>query len=357
MNSLQPKFMDDPKLFVKHSTTLRVIGEFKGRQDILLGVETEALQTLRKLAIIESTESSNRLEGIVTTHERIKDIVLKSSAPRNRSEQEIAGYRDALHNIHENWLTMDINTHIIKELHNTIYRFLPLEGGEWKKTDNVILEKYTDGSMRVRFRPVSVEKTPAAMENLILAYQDAINSGMEPLLVIPLSILDFLCIHPFSDGNGRVARLLTLLLLYKAGYQVGKFISLERIFESSKESYYEILEASSIGWHDGNHNIIPWTTYFWGVMIAAYKEFEDRVGSIKRTYGSKTEMIQQAVERKISPFSISEIEDECPGISRVMIKTVLRRMRDEGKIRSIGVGRGAKWVRISSRNMKKNEGL
>lgn len=298
------------------------------------------------MALIESTESSNRLEGIVTTHDRIKDIVLRSSSPRSRSEQEIAGYRDALQDIHENWEMMDINTSLIKELHKTIYRFLPVEGGEWKKTENVILERYMDGTMRVRFQPVSVEDTPLAMENLVLAYQDAINSGKEPLIVIPLSILDLLCIHPFSDGNGRIARLLTLLMLYKAGYQVGKFISLERIFEETKRSYYQTLEASSTGWHEGDHDIVPWTTFFWGVMIAAYKEFEERAGSIKRDYGSKTEMIRQAVERKRDSFSISEIVDECPGISRPMIKYVLGRMQDEGKIRSTGVGRGAKWVKV-----------
>ena len=348
MNSLMPKFIENPNLYMGNSATLRVIGEFKGRQDIFLKLEADALETLRNLAIIESTESSNRLEGIVTTHKRVCDIVLRSSEPRNRSEQEIAGYRDALEHIHENWKTMEVNIHSIKLLHSMIYKFLPVEAGSWKQTENVIMEKYADGSMRVRFQPVSVEKTPDAMENLILGYQDAINSGKEPLVIIPLTILDFLCIHPYSDGNGRMARLLTLLLLYKAGYYVGKYISLERIFESSKQSYYDTLEASSVGWHKSEQDIVPWTTYFWGVMIAAYKEFESRAGSIKKSYGSKTELIHQAIDRKYAPFSISEIQNECPGISRVMIKTVLRKMRDEGVIRSTGVGRGAKWVKVET---------
>ncbi|MGA1819374.1 MAG: Fic family protein [Thermoplasmatota archaeon] len=240
---------------------------------------------------------------------------------------------------------MEMDIHTIKLLHSMIYKFLPGEGGNWKETENVILERYQNGKIRVRFKPVSVENTPEEMDHLILSYQDLISSDKEPLIIIPLTILDFLCIHPFSDGNGRMARLLTLLLLYKAGYQVGKYVSLERIFEESKESYYETLESSSWGWHDGNQNIVPWTTYFWGVLIASYKEFEERTRNIKKYYGSKTELILQAVERKTGPFSISDIQRECPGISRVMVKTGLRKMRDEGAIRSTGVGRGAKWVK------------
>jgi len=345
MNSLRPKFIEDPILHVGNPATLRALGEFKGRQDRFLESETESLETLRELALIESTESSNRLEGIITTYKRMYDIVLRSSAPRNRSEQEIAGYRDALNHVHENWKTMEMDIHTIKLLHSMIYKFLPGGGGNWKETENVILERYQDGRIRVRFKPVSVENTPEEMDDLILSYQDVISSGKEPLIIIPLTILDFLCIHPFSDGNGRMARLLTLLLLYKAGYHVGKYISLERIFEESKESYYETLESSSWGWHDGNQNIVPWTTYFWGILIAAYKEFEERTSNIKKYYGSKTELILQAVERKTGPFSISDIQRECPGISRVMIKTVLRKLRDNGKIKSTGVGRGAKWVK------------
>ena len=347
MNSLIPKFIENPEIYVGNSSTFRFIGEFKGRQDIILKTEADSLETLREMALIESTESSNRLEGIVTTHKRVCDIVLRSSTPRNRSEQEIAGYRDALEHIHENWKTMEMNIDTIKLLHNMIYKFLPVEGGNWKQTENVIMERYADGTMRVRFQPVSVEETPGEMEHLILGYQDAINSGNEPLVIIPLTILDFLCIHPFSDGNGRMARLITLLLLYKAGYHVGKYISMERIFEGSKQSYYDTLEASSTGWHESEQNIVPWVTYFWGVLIAAYKEFEERAGSIKRNYGSKTELIHQAIDRMYAPFSISDVENECSGISRDMIKLVIRRMRDDGLIRSTGVGRGAKWVKIN----------
>jgi Fic family protein len=227
LNSLDPKFIDDPDLYSGNSATLRKLGEFKGKQDFLLDSKGDSLFTLKELALIESTESSNRLEGIITTHKRVQEIVLKSSAPRNRSEQEIAGYRDALNHVHENWNDLDFNTHTIKQLHRMIYRLLPEDGGSWKERENVILEKYSDGKIRVRFKPVSVENTPEEMESLILNYQDSTNSGIEPLVLIPLTILDFLCIHPFSDGNGRIARLLTLLLLYKAGYYVGRYISLD----------------------------------------------------------------------------------------------------------------------------------
>jgi Fic family protein len=184
------------------------------------------------------------------------------------------------------------------------------------------------------------------MELLVEQYQESILEGGDPLIIIPFAVFDFLCIHPFQDGNGRISRLLTLLLLYHAGYKVGRYISVERIFEDSKEGYYETLEASSSGWHDGEHDIMPWLTYFWGVLIRTYKEFEERVGVITTGRGSKTEQIELAVKRKVGPFAISEIENECPGISRDMIRYVLRKMRDADHIRSLGIGRKAKWIKI-----------
>jgi Fic family protein len=347
MNSLSRDYLEKIKFDSTHAASLRVIGEFKGKQELFNRQSPEALESLKSLAVIESTESSNRLEGIVADRERVQAIVKKSTTPRGRSEQEIAGYRDALSLIHESWKALPFTVNVIKQLHSVMYRYLPEAGGKWKEEDNVIIEEFPDGSTRVRFHPVSVEDTPKAMELLIERYNDAVRDGRDPLVIVPLTIFDFLCIHPFKDGNGRMARLLTLLLLYHSGYHVGKYISIERIYEENKESYYETLEMSSQGWHEKKHDIMPWLSYFWGILIRAYKEFEERVGTIITGRGSKKEQIMLAVKRKIGPFAISDIEKECPGISRDMIRHILHYMRDEGKIRSTGIGRNAKWVKVS----------
>src|SRR3990167_5898188 len=318
------------KFSQEQGATLRALGEHRGRQDLFFKQAPEALESLRQVAIIESSESSNRLEGITAPHHRIEALVLKKTTPKNRSEQELAGYRDA-----------------ILQIHSMLYRYMPNDGGRWKMTDNEIVEKNPDGKIvRVRFKPTAAVATPFAMEALTKNYNQSIhNWRQEPLIVVPLAILDFLCIHPFTDGNGRTARLLTLLLLYHFDYQVGKYISLERIFEESKESYYETLEYCSQGWHENKQDVMPWLNYFWGALIRAYKEFEERVGTIRTGRGSKTDQIKEAIGRKIKPFAISDLEAECPNISRDMIRNVLRQLRDEGIILPQGRGRAAKWIK------------
>ncbi|HAH08079.1 MAG TPA: cell filamentation protein Fic [Elusimicrobia bacterium] len=347
MKSLDIRYLNRLHFSAEQASSLKRIGECKGRQDLFVRQTPEALETLKQVALIESSESSNRLEGIVAPHERVEALVKKSTNPRNRPEQEIAGYRDALSLIHESAEHMPFTENVILQLHATIHRYLPVDGGKWKKNDNAIVEKNPDGTVRrIRFDPVKATATPDAMAALVCEYQfQADLVGSEPLIIVPATILDFLCIHPFSDGNGRTARLLTLLLLYHFDYQVGRYISLERIFEESKESYYETLEASSQGWHEGKHDLMPWMDYFWGTLIKAYREFEVRVGSIKTGRGSKTDQIRQAVERKLGPFAISDIESDCPGISRDMVRVVLRQLRDDGVILAQGKGRGAKWIR------------
>jgi Fic family protein len=301
------------------------------------------------VAIIESSESSNRLEGITAPRPRLEAIIFKDSRPSNRSEQEIAGYRDALALIHESAEHMDFSVNVILQLHSMIYRYLPSEGGRWKTVDNHIVERNPDGSVgRVRFEPVPAFSTPQAMDDLVTRYRHAVDiDTVEPLVAVPAAVFDFLCIHPFRDGNGRSARLLTLLLLYHFGYDVGRYISLERIFEESRETYYDTLEASSQGWHEGTHDIHPWLRYFWGVLLRAYREFEERVGTITTSRGAKSAHIRRVIDRKVGPFAISDVEAECPGISRDMIRVVLRRLRDQGVLRLEGRGRGAKWVVIT----------
>jgi Fic family protein len=347
MNTLQPNYLQKIAFTAEDASTIQKIGEYKGKQALFSQQTPEILDSLRLVAIIESSESSNRLEGITAPRKRVEAIVKQSSMPANRSEQEIAGYRDALALIHESASHMQFSINVILQLHSMIYRYLPSDGGRWKTTDNQIVERNSDGSIRrVRFDPVSAFDTPGAMDRLVESYNQAIKPlSVEPLVVVPAVVFDFLCIHPFLDGNGRVARLITLMLLYHFDYQVGRFISLERIFEESKDTYYESLEKSSRNWHESRHDIKPWLSYFWGVILRAYGEFEERVGTITKGRGSKTVHIQRVIDRKTGPFSISEIEAECSGISRDMIRVVLRKLRDEGILRLEGRGRGSRWVK------------
>ena len=347
MNTLQPNYLQKIAFTAEDASTIQKIGEYKGKQALFSQQTPEILDSLRQVAIIESSESSNRLEGITAPRKRVEAIVKQSSMPANRSEQEIAGYRDALALIHDSAAHMQFSINVILQFHSMIYRYLPSDGGRWKTTDNQIVERNSDGSIRrVRFDPVSAFDTPGAMDRLVESYNQAIKPiSVEPLVAVPAVVFDFLCIHPFLDGNGRVTRLITLMLLYHFDYQVGRFISLERIFEESKDTYYESLEKSSRNWHESRHDIKPWLRYFWGVILRAYGEFEERVGTITKGRGSKTVHIQRVIDRKTGPFSISEIEAECSGISRDMIRVVLRKLRDEGILRLEGRGRGSRWVK------------
>lgn len=346
MHSLDENFLKSLTFTADQLTILRTIGEYQGKQELYFKQSPEILKGLQQVAIIESSESSNRLEGITAPHHRIAELITQDTMPKDRSEQEIAGYRDSLNLIHQSAKHMPFSINVVLQLHSWIYRYLPNPGGQWKTTDNEITEIHPDGKKRVRFIPSNAFETPSAMENLMKGYRMSIEEWrVEPLIVIPATILDFLCIHPFRDGNGRTARLLTLLLLYHFDYQVGRYISLERIFEESKESYYETLEKSSQAWHQGKHNLMPWMTYFWGVLLRAYKEFEGRVGTLTTGKGSKAQHISMTIENMIGPFSISDIERACPSVSRDTIRLVLRQLRDEGSIIPQGKGRSAKWIR------------
>lgn len=346
MHSLTTEYLKALAFSSKEASTLRMIGEYQGKQELYFKQSPEILKGLQQVAVIESSESSNRLEGITAPHHRIADLVLKNTTPTDRSEQEIAGYRDALQLIHQSATHMPFSLNIILQLHTWLYRYLPTPGGQWKKSDNEITEIHPDGKKRVRFIPSTAFDTPRSMEALAERYKTSIEEWhQEPLIIIPAVILDFLCIHPFRDGNGRTARLLTLLLLYHFDYQVGRYISLERIFEESKETYYETLEKSSQGWHAGEHNIMPWMTYFWGVILRAYKEFEARVGTLTTGKGSKAHHIRRTIDNMMGPFAISDIERACPSVSRDTVRLVLRQLRDEGMLIPEGKGRGAKWVR------------
>ena len=347
MRSLAPEHLTALVFDASQLATIQRLGEARGRQDLFVAQIPEQLEVLRQTAVVESSESSNRIEGVVAAPGRVAAIVLKAAAPRDRSEQEIAGYRDALQLIHESHEHMTFTTSVVLQLHSMLFRYLPSEGGIWKATDNEIVERHRQGRVtRARFTPVPAVGTPAAVRALATAYETAQREGrLDPLILVPLFVLDFLCIHPFRDGNGRMARLLTLLLLYQSRYQVGRYISLERVVEESKETYDEALERSSQGWHEARHDARPWLDYFWGVLLRAYREFEERVGTLSLGRGSKTQQVRAAVSRRLGPFSISDIEADCPGVSRDMVRVVLRQLRDETAITPLGKGRGARWIR------------
>ncbi len=347
-HSLTPAYLAAIQFTAQDVATLRELGEFRGKQTLFIRQRPEVLTSLRQAALVESSESSNRLEGIVADRGRLEQLVLHANAPRDRSEQEIAGYRDALALIHASAREMPFSVGVIRQLHTMLFRYQAGNGGNWKSTDNEIVERSGDGQiLRVRFKAVPAVATPAAMERLTTEFGRA-RDGYEPLLVTPLAVLDFLCVHPFRDGNGRLARLLTLLLLHHFDYEVGRYISLERIFEATKESYYDTLEASSIGWHESTHDAGPWTRYFWGVLLRAYREFEERVGQIGGGRGSKSDQVRAAITRRAAAFRIADIERDCPGISRDTIRLVLKAMRQEGTITVDGRGPGARWRRLDT---------
>lgn len=326
--------------------TIAKINEYKGRQELHRKQSPEVLETLQEIAAIQSTESSNRIEGIKVSNEQLKEIMSQKTTPRDRSAAEISGYRDVLATIHTSAPHIPVKPQTILQLHRDMYRYLPRSGGRWKAADNIIEQTMPDGTKQVRFTPVKAFLVPQAMEELCFGFNTYRNSEeVDDLLLIFAFILDFLCIHPFTDGNGRMSRLLTLLLLYQAGFEVGRFVSLERITEVSKETYYEALYKSSQNWHDGEHDPMPWMEYSLGVLLAAYKEFEERVNLAENQRGTKTNLVMETILRFQGEFSIQDIEAACPNVSRPTIHRVLAVLKNEGMIDCIVPGRHARWVR------------
>ena len=348
MNSFRPGFIEAQPISQALLQTIRAIGEYKGQERLYEQQSPQVLEALRDEAVIESTESSNRLEGITAPRERLVQLAENRAAPRDRPEQEIAGYRDVLATIHANHEGMSFSQGLIRQLHRDLFQYTTGPGGEWKLTDNQITERYPDGTIAVRFEPVPAFRTPEAMEGLHTGFATAWSGGqLEPLLVLGSYVFDFLCVHPFLDGNGRLSRLATLLLLYQAGYGVGRFISLEKVVEQTREGYYEALGKSSRGWHEGKHTLVPWWEYLLGVVVlTAYREFETRAGTITTGRGSQSKLVVQAVERLPVPFKLKDVERMAPGVSRPTINRVLQSLRQEGKIRLLSKGRDASWERV-----------
>ena len=347
MKSLEKKYVERLRIPHRLITIIRQIGEYKGKQELYKKQAPEILENLKHVAIIQSTESSNRLEGITADIKRIKALVEEKTTPANRPEGEIAGYRDVLNTIHSNYKNIPFTPNIVLQFHRDLMKYSGKEGGRWKSAPNEITEFLPDGTKKIRFIPVAPHLTQEYMRLIHKEYNTLIKEQiLDPLIMTPLYILDFLCIHPFLDGNGRMARLLTVLLLYHSEYDVVRYISLERIVEKTKESYYETLLKSSQGWHKGKHNVLPWTEYFLSTILAAYQEFESRFSHVSSGHGNKTSIVLNAVDSFIGDFSISELEEVCPTVSRDMLRHILFKLRDKGKIKPTGKGRYARWRKI-----------
>ncbi|HVC54388.1 MAG TPA: Fic family protein [Stellaceae bacterium] len=349
MSSFTPSVLENLRLTHEVVRAIRGIAEGKGKQDLFKERAPDVLENLRQVAIIESTESSNRLEGITLPRTAIEVLVRRNEEPRagDRSEGEIAGYRSILQLIHERHEYMALTPNLVLQLHRDLFRFSGTgNAGRWKITDNLITERRPDGSSLVRFAPTPAWQTSNAMNGLHREFSASGETEIDPVILVSLYVLDFLCSHPFSDGNGRMARLLTVLLLYREEYEVARYISLERLIEQTKESYYETLYRASQGWHESAHDPMPWVSYFLGVVHAAYDEFARDVGELRDGRGMKTQLVLQAMEHTIGDFSISELHQRCPSVGLDMLRHVLRGERDAGRVQAIGRGRGARWRRI-----------
>jgi len=320
---------------------LAQIHEQKGQQNLFVEAHKDALSELLEIAKIQSTEASNRIEGIITTDDRLKKIVLDKTTPKGRSEREIAGYRDVLNTIHENYDFIPVRPNMILQLHRDLYKFSNLAiGGSFKNSDNIIAEELPDGTKRVRFQPVPAWETSEAMDTLCGAFRDALaDPELDSLILIPMFILDFLCIHPFNDGNGRMSRLMTLLLLYQSGYFVGKYISIERLIADSKETYYEALQDSSAGWHEGTNDYLPFVRYMLGIVVAAYREFTSRVDILITRGLSKPERVREIIRSTTGRITKTQIMKQCPDISQKTVERALKELMDSGWIIKIGGGR------------------
>ncbi len=318
-----------------------------GKQELYLKQRPQELEKLVEIAKIQSTEASNAIEGIVTTSTRIRQLVEEKTTPHNRDEQEIAGYRDALNIIHESFDAIPVTQNYILQLHKIMYSHMnnPM-AGRTKNVQNYITATYPDGHTEILFTPLEPYETPEALDRICEEFNKVIgNMELEPLIAIPVFIHDFLCIHPFNDGNGRMSRLLTSLLLYRCGFYVGRYISLEAKIAKNKDLYYSALRESQTGWHEGSEDAVPFIKYILGTVLAAYKDFEDRFAlvEIKRT---ALETVRMALQSKIGRFTKQDIRELCPSLSLSAIESALRKMVDDGELKREGSGKNICYYRL-----------
>ena len=327
--------------------TIAKIHEYKGKQELYVKNYPDVLDKMIDVAKIQSTKSSNAIEGIYTNDARLNELMNKKTEPRNRNEEEIAGYRHVLDIIHENYAYIEFNKNDILTLHNQLYSYSYVNyKGKFKTLDNTIMEVDALGNRKVRFQPVSSFETENYFDKMVEAYNKAVKENIPALILIPVLIHDFLCIHPFDDGNGRMSRLLTLLLLYKFGYFVGRYISIEMLIEESKESYYEELKKSSEKWHTGENDEIPFIRYMLGVLLKAYEECDDRFNLIGNEKLTSPERVLSVIQRSLEPLSKKDIMILCPDISQRTIERALKELYDNSKIKQVGSGRSTKYIKF-----------
>ena len=318
-----------------------------GKQELYLKQRPEELEKLVEIAKVQSTEASNAIEGIVTTNTRIRQLVEEKTTPRNRDEQEIAGYRDVLTLIHEDYDAIPITRNYILQLHKILYSHMnnPM-AGRTKSVQNYISATYPDGHVETLFTPLAPYETPEALDRICEEYSRVIgNMEVEPLIVIPVFIHDFLCIHPFNDGNGRMSRLLTTLLLYRSGFYVGKYISLEAKIAKNKDLYYDVLGQAQIGWHEGTEDAVPFIKYLLGTILSAYKDFEDRFALVEAKLPA-LETVRRATMEKIGRFTKQDIRELCPSLSISSIEGALRKLVASGELKREGAGKNICYYRL-----------
>lgn len=318
-----------------------------GKQELYLKQRPDELEKLVEIAKIQSTEASNAIEGIITTNTRIKQLVEKKTAPKNRDEQEIAGYRDVLNIIHESFDAIPITRSYILQLHKIMYSHMnnPM-AGQTKNVQNYISASYPDGHTEILFTPLPPYETPEALNRICEEYNKVIgNFELEPLIAIPIFIHDFLCIHPFNDGNGRMSRLLTTLLLYRCGFYVGRYISLEAKIAKDKDLYYDVLNQSQHGWHEGTEDAVPFIKYMLSIILAAYKDFEDRFSIVEEKLPA-IDMVRKAAQNKIGRFTKQDIRELCPSLSISSIEGALRKMVNGGELKREGAGKSTCYIRL-----------
>lgn len=328
------------------------LGECLGKQKLYERQSPQKLKALKEHAIIESAVSSNRIEGVNIDPARVREVVFGEAHLRDRDEEEVRGYRKALELIHTQSRSLRVSEETICELHRLTRAGIG-DAGKYKSRDSDIIERYSNGRTRIRFNTVTANKTPGYMKLLVKSWEDCIRERWtHPLIALAAFNLDFLCIHPFRDGNGRVSRLLMLLQCYHLGYDVGRYISLERIIEENKQRYYETLEESSKGWHEGKHDPWPYLNFVFFILKIAYKEFEERASATVNPRGSKTEMVHHAIHAIGSDFTVADIEKKCPAVSRDMIRIVLKTMQKSGEVECVGRGPGALWKKKGNTSKK-----
>lgn len=323
------------------------IYKYVGKQELYLKQKPNELEKLVEIAKVQSTEASNAIEGIVTTNTRIRQLVEEKTTPRNRDEQEIAGYRDVLNVIHESFDAIPVTKNYILQLHKILYSHMnnPV-AGQTKSVQNYVSATYPDGHTEVLFTPLAPYETPEALDRICDEYNRVIgNFEVEPLIVIPIFIHDFLCIHPFNDGNGRMSRLLTTLLLYRSGFYIGKYISLEAKIAKNKDLYYDALGRSQDGWHKGIEDVVPFVKYLLGTILAAYKDFEDRFSIVEEKLPA-VDIVRKATRNKIGKFTKQDIRELCPSLSVSSIEGSLRKLVKEGDLKREGSGKGTYYVRL-----------